>query len=434
MADNLNVTNNQTDGDESSPINEVPNQSPLEQSIPAGNFPDGTGQPPAAVANGSLPPATPPAPQAPETPVAGSASVPPPVGGENLGESATPPSTDEFLNSVLEQQPQVGSSPATTEPAPSIQTEPAPPINQPLEPKDASADQVNAPLQAPPVQTDQSSLSLEGQIQAPTQSEPAPAMPAPAPTDPMQAPQTEQRIQDDVALGGVQAAPVVSQTPQVPQNTDAPVSGDVFSDQPPQGGSAMKKIILAVLALVIIGAGYYAYTAFSSSSKQDNSLLVTATPAANAISDTTTGDDVQRKTDLQAIQDALLNYYAGAGTYPVSNELLALNKKGNVVEKALVPEQLAKLPTDPDSTKYYAYKSDGFTFTLSAVLDNSNDAEAVIENGKVLYKLTSTKTTTPASAATATAASGAGTYPPVPPAVDSTSTATSVPSSLNSNF
>jgi len=433
MADNLNITNNQTGGDGSSPISEVPTQSPLEQSTPAGNTPEGTGQPPMADTNDPTLPTTPPVPQTPEAPAAENASAPPPAGGENLGESATPPSTDEFLNSVLEQQPQVGPSPEATHPAPSVQTEPAPPINQPLEPKDAPADQTNAPLQTPPIQTDQSSLSLEGQIQTPPQSEPVPSMPNPAPTDPMQPPQAEQKIQDDVALGEVQAAPAAT-TPQTPQNTDAPVSGDVFSNQPNQGGSAMKKIVLAVLALVIIGAGYYAYTAFFSSSTQDNSLLLTATPTTNAISDTTTGDDVRRKTDLQAIQDALLNYYAGAGTYPVSNELLALNKKGNVVEKALVPAQLAKLPTDPDSTKYYAYKSDGFTFTLSAVLDNSNDAEAVIENGKVLYKLTSTKTTTPASTATSTAASGAGTYPPVPPAVDSTSTATSVPSSLNSNF
>ena len=451
MADNLNVANDPQLGGTNSPINDAPTKSPLEESVPADNGSTGMASP-----DMGMPPVSPePAPMG-QVPAAEPApSIPPAPATEGLGESSTPPNTDEFLNSILQQQPQ-GSVAGSTEgdmnsmstpPAPSIQTESAPPLNTPLEPKEPEMNMPNSPLPTPT-----SEVAMESQIpQTPTP--PAPTMPEMSSTpEPMQnafAPATPApTIQDGVSLDGVQTAPAA---PEPPQTTDAPVSSNVFS-QPPKGGSGgMKKIILAVLALIVIGGGYYAYAMFAGGSGTTNTAAKTKTATASKVAGVTASspNDTQRKTDLGVIRDALMNYYSGSNQYPVSADIVMLNVTGNVLEQALVPQYLAKLPTDPDTTKAYGYKSDGMSFTLSAVLDNTSDSEAVMESGKAIYKLTnssSASSTTNVSASgttinTPVASSTSATYPPVPGAVDDAQTATSTTGSstgttpvINSNF
>lgn len=82
-----------------------------------------------------------------------------------------------------------------------------------------------------------------------------------------------------------------------------------------------------------------------------------------------------------------MNYYAGEGQFPVA-EQLALLTTGNILETALVPTYLTALPADPSTAKNYGYKSDGLSFTLTAMLDDTTDSEAVVKEGKAVYSLT----------------------------------------------
>ncbi len=429
MADNLNVQNDpgQASGAGSSPLGSEPTNSPLEQS--------------------SVPQGAP-----PEQPMGQAA---PPVESQNLGESSTPPNTDEFLNSILQQQPQAPATPDVSAPPVSpdappvapgaagpIPTEPAPPLNNPLEPQVPEPGPINNPLQP------QENPMPEPPAPAP---EPAPApmpeptpMEPPAPEMPAEPPVMNQPsggLSDGVSLDGVQSAP----TPAAPQPpADGSVSTNMFSQTPQaSGGSGMKKLILIVLALIVLGGGYYAYTVFMGGSSTSNSATKSVTPGATKTSSSSTATnakDSQRKTDLAVIKDALMNYYAGSNQYPVAAQLTMLNVAGNILEQQLIPNFLAKLPSDPDSTKAYGYKSDGMTFTLSAVLDNSSDPDAVLENGKAIYQLTSSSssaTGASASASSSIVVSTPSTFAPSAGTVDDAQTATAtsnVPPTLNSNF
>ncbi len=99
-------------------------------------------------------------------------------------------------------------------------------------------------------------------------------------------------------------------------------------------------------------------------------------------SDATTRD-LQRKTDLKTIQDALKKYAADhKGKYPI---LTDTSKNGKFLA-ILVPKYLTKVPVDPLNPEYYyRYKStDGVHYKLTVTLENKNDPEA--QGG--IYQLT----------------------------------------------
>jgi hypothetical protein len=428
MADNLNMNGNQApdanSGDGS--INNAPSQSPLEQAIPAAQ--------PAAPPDSATPGAPPLEPSAspfpPEAPAAGapinpepsvqveaqaapSIPTPPPATPSSsevdMGQSATPPDTDEFLKSILQEQPQpqaneMSSSDMTTNQMPGENN----PINQPLQ------EQTPVTTENPPLQDPGLNESPIGQ--APPQ-EPAPT---PMPTPPVEAPEASPpnmpsttdgpKLNDNVSLGGIGTSPSTPQpSPTIGQDT--PASPDVFAGAPQggQGGSGLKKVIIGVLVLVVLAGGYYAYTMLGNTSKTPSNAnktakSVTATGGQEG-SQALSSSDTQRKADLKVIQSALIDYKAASSSYPVSATYTFLNTSGNIVEKALVPVYLNVLPQDPAPAKAYAYKSDGTTFTLTAELDNSTDPEAVLDNGKPLYRINQDSTSSSSSTVPAIATS-----------------------------
>jgi hypothetical protein len=216
---------------------------------------------------------------------------------------------------------------------------------------------------------------------------PIPGMP-PAPVDSLKPPEPEGQIASDV-VGAMQKNPVPAKNPMG------------------------KLLLLIIIAAVVVIGGYLGATRLLSSS--GTSATTTATPSVSTavadLTNSTATNDTVRKQDLVKIQQALLNLYAAEKKYPVSATLSLLSGSDNILTKTLVPTYLSTLPVDPDPTKNYGYKSDGTTFTLTAVLDNTNDADATLENGVYLLKVTpDTKldVTTAASASTATTSADTG--------------------------
>jgi len=437
MADSLSVNNDPQTGDANSPINKEPTKSPLEQSGPAGQVASGgpagsSGAPPAAPespapagspfppeapsadftpptnnpAQPATPPVTPTEPAPAANPVPGEQGIPtppnaaPPTSEADLGQSAPAPDTDEFLKSILQEQPQT--TPAgqdanlTTQEAMPGEGNPT---NPPLQ-EQVPVSNTNTPLQPP--ELNEKSI---GQNTAP--------QPAPEPQPPEAMPEVNfnagQKLTDNVSLDGVTNPAQPSVGAPTPPQANPPVSSNVFSgaEEPKPGSSRLKKVIIGVLVVLVLAGGYYVYTTmFSGTSSKKTTATKTATSSSSSTSSST--DDSQRKSDLIVLQQALINYYAASGSYPVSASFTFLNQSGNLLEKELVPMYLSKIPQDPSSSKAYAYKSDGKTFLLTAELDDANDAEAVIDSGKTLYKVdASTIATGEAGTTTGATSSGA---------------------------
>jgi hypothetical protein len=308
-----------------------------------------------------------PAPQ-PEVPVEKEAiPVTSTPASEADAETAKVPDTDEFLKSILEDHPQpsqeapatsqVNEPPASDMPAPEAPPEQFVPMDQANEMPSQPSEFPTAP--APTLQPD--------------------AQPAPAEPSSMGGASGFDKT-DMSSVDGISSAP--PEQPTIPvENSD-----QQMPDVKP-AASPTKLIILIVVAAILVIGGYLAYTMlFSTKKSTDNSSGTTATATSTA---SAFADDESRKLDLIDIQQALLNYYAGTGQYPIASTMIYLNTAGNVVEKALVPAYFAALPTDPASpTKNYAYKSDGKTFSLTSVLDNAADPDGVPEAGLTLYKVT----------------------------------------------
>lgn len=110
--------------------------------------------------------------------------------------------------------------------------------------------------------------------------------------------------------------------------------------------------------------------------------------AAAGASETLAGDD-KRKSDLASIKTALNEYKSKVGSYPTSTSLDKLNGSGSIVAAALVPNYIESLPLDPKDSSgwYYAYKSDGKTFSLSARLEDATDPSATKSGDVYLYYL-----------------------------------------------
>lgn len=133
------------------------------------------------------------------------------------------------------------------------------------------------------------------------------------------------------------------------------------------------------------------------------------------------GRDQIRKADLQAIAQALEQYYQDNNQYPVSTTIDRTNDLSGRLNKALVPKYLDKLPIDPlDPGKYYGYKSPtGQEFELTAILEVTSDPEGELDNDLYLYKLTNEQTAK--AATTPQASSSPAVSPPPSPATPSTS-------------
>lgn len=108
---------------------------------------------------------------------------------------------------------------------------------------------------------------------------------------------------------------------------------------------------------------------------------------ANTAAKILTGDE-KRKDDLDQIAAALTIYKEANGVYPTSsNSLIPLNATGNMLISTLVPGYMAKLPSDDKTASgwYYAYKSDGISYSLSSKLESTTDPEGTLVGSAYLY-------------------------------------------------
>jgi|GEM_PF-2551873 len=363
---------------EPTPAPEVsPSPEPAEAPIP--DTPDT----PDAPDTSSAEPVTPPTSDFSSSPSAPTQTEPDMSSGEQ--ETAKAPDTDEFLKSILNDQPQntAPATPAQTAPAPNLNSDqPTPePSNFDSSPASTSEPEGSVPeTPSAPVVPEEPPVNYNADSSQPGGTVPAPSM------------------QDMGNIDGISSANASMPDTDSSQSELSPDS----IQAPKPSGSPARLIILIIVAAILVIGGYLAYTLLFASNSTTTTVQKSATVAPNSSSDQV------RKADLIKIQQALLNYFAGTGKYPVATTMIYLNTANNVVEKALVPAYLSALPADPDSPeKNYAYKSDGKTFTLSAVLDNATDPEGVAEGSITLYKVTEATKATASSTVTATAGASA---------------------------
>lgn len=90
------------------------------------------------------------------------------------------------------------------------------------------------------------------------------------------------------------------------------------------------------------------------------------------------GRDAARKSDLKQIQTALEIYRSDTGLYRLT---VAFPACGNVFSEGSVT-YMQKVPCDPLGSQAtynggsYYYSSDGFTYTVGACIENTNDNDA----------------------------------------------------------
>jgi len=372
---NFNQTTNKGDDTGGSQITSNPSQSPLEESNPPAPYVSSASEPEVHKLEKLEPTLSTPEstdtsepekpesdiPEAPATPEPLSSSSPSSSQADGEGnETAKAPDTDEFLRSILDEKPDVQ---ATTPEGP----------NAGASEESAAADQA------------------VGQSEPP-----APSAPLPISDESALDGNREQapKIKDEISgLDQITGPSDESGADDNGSSKTKTIASDIFSAVTKPAASksnSLRLVILVLIALVVVIGGYILFTKFFGkfSSKNQTSTTSVFTPSAE---DTTTAKvslDDQRKSDLHTIQEALINYFAAQTKYPVSEKLVLLNTPGNILEKELVPTYISKLPADPVSTKSYGYKSDGKTFTLTAVLDNANDPDVTLEGGLPLFKVT----------------------------------------------
>lgn len=105
---------------------------------------------------------------------------------------------------------------------------------------------------------------------------------------------------------------------------------------------------------------------------------------------TAKGRDTQRKSDLASIAKSLESYHSAQNRYPQVLAAEKISSTAGTLYSALVPTYLTTLPLDPNSpTNYYGYKSDGTTYNLTCVLEDTTDTSGKLVGSIYLYTLSS---------------------------------------------
>lgn len=306
-------------------------------------------------------------------------------------ETAAVPDTDKFLESILDNSTSQPQSSPTDSSAPASPEVPAP-VTSPVAP--LAADQTTTIPVEP--------IAPEPAIAPPPAANPEPTE---IPVTGSQQTDTPPKIKDDIrgldtVMNGI--------TP--PNEPSKPISENPIGAMKAQSGSgkSMKNILLVVLVIGLCVAGYFTYKMMFGGTVSDEASTngTTGSNLSGATDEVEqqTNDEI-RKQDLANIQIALQSYFSATGKYPLAETRVQLNTADNVLEKELVTAgYLSAIPSDPDSTKYYAYKSDGASFSLTAVLDSVTDTEAKVSGSLAIYEVTqdSVVTTNPNSVSSTT--------------------------------
>lgn len=343
---NVNGQDGLGDGEKNEALLDAPAKSPLEQSTAA----SANQAPPNPTASSAMPDANPASPIGSPVPAAPEQAP--------QDETAAVPDTDKFLESILENN------------------------NQP------------SPPPPPPVPDSTAGNGV------PVGVNPSPADPTP-PQPPVPEPAELPKLDESVKAGGeppkikddIRGLDTVMNGITPPNEPSKPISDNPVSAMQAQkaSGGSMKTILLLVLLVALGIGGYFAYTMMfkaSTNTEVPTTTDVTTTEESPATAVTKSNDET-RKENLAKIQVALKSYFSATGKYPLATELVKLNTPDNILEKELVGAgYITAVPTDPDTSKYYAYKSDGSTFSLTAVLDNAQDPEAKVSGALALYEIT----------------------------------------------
>lgn len=214
-----------------------------------------------------------------------------------------------------------------------------------------------------------------------------------------------------VAQGQQFQMPQEQMPPQMPPQTPPP-GGPPMGNQPPigqgfepvgmepqHGGGKTWILIIILLILLILGGVVFAAWEGWLNWGPLNKLLGKTTSSETATTTTTekpVDNDTTRKKDITTIKDALKQYYQANQTYPISTTVDKSNSPTTILN-ALVPTYLKSIPQDPVSSRYFGYKSDGKTFELTAVLDNTSDPAGIKSGNYYIYRVTDTSTETPTS-------------------------------------
>lgn len=103
-------------------------------------------------------------------------------------------------------------------------------------------------------------------------------------------------------------------------------------------------------------------------------------------------NDEIRKGDLKRIQEALKKYFQANSKYPESAEITKTSDTSSSLAQVLIPTYLSSLPDDPLAPQYYyGYKSDGQSFELTGVLEDTTDPSGSYLGQYYIYKLTNSE-------------------------------------------
>lgn len=175
-------------------------------------------------------------------------------------------------------------------------------------------------------------------------------------------------------------------------------------NKPPQDYQSLKApkpawhsiVLIAFLALLIILAifvfiswrGWVKIGFMEDIWKRSPSPELSVSPEATT-SAAVNNNDLTRKSDLGQIKQALLDYYKDNGSFPIAAQQIKTSDGKTTLANALIPTYLDSLPDDPSApTNYYGYKSDGKSFELTCVLENTSDPEGIQMGNYYIYKLT----------------------------------------------
>lgn len=155
---------------------------------------------------------------------------------------------------------------------------------------------------------------------------------------------------------------------------------------------------LLITVSVILTAFYLAGCSITKNSEQNNSINDSisqeASPSPTPVKELTSlGRDDQRVKDIETIARALDAYAAknpkAEGPYPKSNGLEKIDgpysSTASVLRESGYWKEQVKDPLSPKS--FYGYKSDGYSYELTAVLENKNDKRCTVEGSLCIHRV-----------------------------------------------
>lgn len=233
---------------------------------------------------------------------------------------------------------------------------------------------------------------------------PPPSTSTPPPANPFAAPSS---VPTEPPKEPTQPVPIVSKTgPGMPAKNQPGMSNTYqpVANEPASSGKKLLVLIIILVIILVLGGLFFAswegwislggIEKYWKTTPTTNTNVNSGTEGNTSIS-TVNANDQQRKTDLANIKTALTAYYQANQSYPIatteektSDQKCALN--------VLVPTYLASLPVDPASpVNYYAYQSDGKTYTLTAALEDMTDPLGIQVGNYYIYKVTDSSVETP---------------------------------------